>query len=120
MNLSGQTIAFLLRFYKRTPNDIIVIHDDIDLPKKTVKYKFWWSAGWQNGVKDTIAKLGTDQFARIRIGIDRPSHESISVADYVLSNLSQGEIEDIASISDQVIDKIDHHFDQKDLQANQK
>ena len=117
MNLSGQTVSFLLHFYKRTPNDIILIHDDIDLPKWTIRYKFGWSAGWQNGVKDTIAKLGTDQFARIKIGIDRPSHESISVADYVLSNLSKEEIEHIPITTDKVLEKIDHHFFQKELQA---
>lgn len=120
MNLSGQTISFLLNFYKRTANDIVLIHDDIDLPQGTIRYKFGWSSGGQNGVKDTIAKIGTDQFARIKIGIDRPSHPSADVADYVLSKLSKEQSESIPDYTDEVIKKIDHHFLQKDLQVFDK
>jgi len=117
MNLSGQTVSSLLWYYKLTPADIVVIHDDIDLPTGTIRRRIGGSSGWQNGVKDIINKLGTDQFARVKIGIDRPSHESISVADHVLSNLSKESLDTIAITSDQVLDKINHHFLQKQLQA---
>lgn len=117
MNLSGQTVSSLLWYYKLTPADIVVIHDDIDLPTGTIRRRIGGSSGWQNGVKDIINKLGTDQFARVKIGIDRPSHESISVADHVLSNLSKESLDTIANTSDEVLDKINHHFFQKQLQA---
>lgn len=117
MNLSGQTVSSLLWYYKLTPADIVVIHDDIDLPTGTIRRRIGGSSGWQNGVKDIINKLGTDQFARVKIGIDRPSHESISVADHVLSNLSKESLDTIAITSDEVLDKINHHFLQKQLQA---
>ena len=120
MNLSGQTVSFLLRFYKRTPNDIIVIHDDIDLPNDTIRYKFWGSAGGQNGIKDIIAKLGTDQFARIKIGVGRPWHANVDIADYVLSTIPKEQWEKIISYADEVLKKIEHHFLQKDLQVSNK
>lgn len=117
MNLSGQTVSSLLWYYKLIPADIVVVHDDIDLPTGTIRRRIGGSSGWQNGVKDIINKLGTDQFARVKIGIDRPSHESISVADHVLSNLSKESLDTIANTSDEVLDKINHHFLQKQLQA---
>ncbi len=110
MNLSGQTVSFLCNFYKLTPADIIVIHDDIDLKNGTIKYKFGWSSGGQNGVKNIIAKLDTDQFARIRIGIDRPSHSVYDIADYVLWNLPNNELENIDNYSDETLEKLSHHF----------
>lgn len=110
MNLSGQTVSFLCNFYKCTNKDIIVIHDDIDLVKGTVKYKFGGSAWGQNGVKSIIASMGTDQFARIRLGIDRPPHPAASVSDYVLGNLSQQELENIPQLTEEVLDKLSQHF----------
>ena len=110
MNLSGQTISSLLWYYKLTPADIVVIYDDIDLPLETIRRKFGWSSGGQNGIKDTIVRLGTDQFARVKIGIDRPSHPAADIADYVLSNLPKDTIENIWQITHQVVDKLNTHF----------
>jgi PTH1 family peptidyl-tRNA hydrolase len=110
MNLSGQTISSLLWYYKLTAADIVVIHDDIDLPTGTIRRKIGGSSGGQNGVKDTIAKLGTDNFARVKIGIDRPSHPAADIADYVLSKLSKESLEHMRQTADQVLDRLNNHF----------
>lgn len=110
MNLSGQSISSLLWYYKLTPADIVVIHDDIDLPLWTIRRKFGGSSGGQNGIKDTILRLGTDQFARVKIGIDRPSHPSADIADYVLSNLSKDTLDSLPHIAQEVLKKIDTHM----------
>ncbi len=110
MNLSGQTVASLLWYYKLTANDIVIIHDDIDLPIGTIRRRVGGSSGGQNGVKDTIAKLGTDNFARIKIGIDRPSHPAADIADYVLSKLPKENIEHMRQTADLVLEKLNTHF----------
>lgn len=102
MNRSGWAVSAVARFYKIEPKDILVIHDDIDLPVGKIQLKLWWSSAGHNGLKDIIEKIWTNQFYRLRIGIDRPQptygkdpksipiyHEN--VADYVLSNFKKEE-----------------------------
>lgn len=110
MNLSGQTVASLLWYYKLTPADIVVVHDDIDLPSGTIRRKQGWSAGGQNGLKDIITKIGTQDFGRIRIGIGRPSHPSADIADYVLSHIDNTTKGQLPFYKEQMQDKLDHHF----------
>jgi PTH1 family peptidyl-tRNA hydrolase len=110
MNLSGQTVSSLLWYYKLTPADIVIIHDDIDLPTGTIRRKVGGSSWGQNGIKDIITKLGSDNFARIKIGIDRPSHPAADIADYVLSKLSKENLEQMRQTADHVLDKLNTHF----------
>lgn len=94
MNRSGGSIAALAHFYKINPQDIIVLHDELDIPAGTAKLKLGGSSGGHNGLKDTQAKLGTDKFWRLRIGIDHPRNSSIPlqpVVDYVLKAPKQSE-----------------------------
>lgn len=110
MNLSGQTVSSLLWYYKLTPKDIVIIHDDIDLSEDIIKRKFWWSSWGQNGIKDTINKIWTQDFARIKVGIGRPSHPSADIADYVLSQLSKDQLEYMRQKANQVVEKLETHF----------
>lgn len=110
MNLSGQTVSSLLWYYKLSPADIVIVHDDIDLTEWTIKWKFWWSSGWQNWVKDTINKIWTEEFARVRVGIGRPSHPWADVADYVLSQLPKEKLEYMRETANQVLEKLNTHF----------
>ncbi len=90
MNLSGIAVSQLVNYYKLDPKkDILVISDDIDMEFWKVRFRTEWSHGWQNGLRDIIGKLGTQEFARIKIGIGR--HEHMSVSDWVLSQFSQDE-----------------------------
>lgn len=90
MNRSWGAVGAIANFYKIEPTDILVIHDDIDLPVWKVQLKLWGSSAGHNGLKDIIAKLGTKEFRRLRIWVDRPVHQD-DVADYVLSSFKKEE-----------------------------
>lgn len=90
MNRSWGAVWALANFYKIEPKDILVIHDDIDLPVWKIQLKLWGSSAGHNGLKDIIAKLATNEFWRLRIGVDRPANQQ-DVADYVLSNFKKEE-----------------------------
>lgn len=91
MNLSGDSISALTNFYKLDPaRELIVIYDDISLDPGNIRIRKKGSAGGHNGVKDIIAKIGTDQFPRIKVGVGAKP-ENWDLADYVLSRFSQGE-----------------------------
>lgn len=90
MNLSGQSISACMKYLKLTPENILVAHDDIDLPAGVVKLKFDGGDGGHNGLKDTIAHLHTKQFYRLRIGVGRPTHHK-EVVDYVLEAPSRAD-----------------------------
>lgn len=84
MNKSGQAVAALARFYKIAPENILVAHDELDLPPGTVRLKQGGGHGGHNGLRDTIAQLGGSRdFQRLRIGIGHPGHSS-QVTGYVL------------------------------------
>ncbi|MCH9845052.1 MAG: aminoacyl-tRNA hydrolase [Alphaproteobacteria bacterium] len=93
MNLSGAPIGKLLNFYQIPPANLLVIHDELDLPSGTVKLKFSGGTAGHNGLKDICNHIGKDYW-RLRIGIDHPGHPS-RVSDYVLSNFSKTEMTDI-------------------------
>jgi PTH1 family peptidyl-tRNA hydrolase len=83
MNRSGQSVGALARFYRIPPEQILVIHDDLDLPPGTVRLKRGGGHGGHNGLRDIIAHLGSRDFLRLRIGIGHPG-EARQVTDYVL------------------------------------
>ena len=83
MNKSGQAIAALARFYKIAPENILVAHDELDLPPGEARLKTGGGHGGHNGLRDTIAQLGSREFQRLRIGIGHPGHSS-QVTGYVL------------------------------------
>lgn len=85
MNLSGQSVKSLLQKYSATPDDLIIIYDDIDIDRFSVRARASGSAGTHNGMKSIVQCLGTDKFKRIRIGIGREN--VYDLADYVLSNV---------------------------------
>lgn len=85
MNLSGQAVAALAGFYKIKPEQILVVHDELDLPAGTAKFKTGGGHGGQNGLRDIISKLGNNPgFHRLRIGIGHPGDKS-KVTGHVLS-----------------------------------
>jgi PTH1 family peptidyl-tRNA hydrolase len=84
MNLSGESVQEALHFYKLDPKtDLIVIHDDLDLPVGTLRLTGGAGPGGHNGVKSIIEKLGLKEFARVRVGIGHPVDRT-PVEDYVL------------------------------------
>jgi PTH1 family peptidyl-tRNA hydrolase len=85
MNDSGVAVADLMRFYKLAPADLLVICDDLDLPRARVRLRPNGSAGGQHGLESTILQLGRNDFARIKIGIGRPLHGRDENVDFLLS-----------------------------------
>jgi PTH1 family peptidyl-tRNA hydrolase len=89
MNLSGKSVQAVANFYKINPNDILVIHDDIDLPYGAIKIKKGGGHGGHNGLK-SIDSLISKEYNRLRIGVGKPEHKS-QVASYVLSDFEKEE-----------------------------
>lgn len=90
MNLSGQSVGSLVRFYKIPLENLLVIHDDLDIPLGTIRIRPAGGSAGQRGVGSTIDQLGTHEFPRLRLGIGRPPGR-MEAADYVLENFSSGE-----------------------------
>lgn len=91
MNLSGTSVAEAVRFYKLDPKtDLFVVCDDLDLPVAKIRVRETAGSGGQKGLKDIIAKLGVQDFARLRIGIGRPSSTD-QVVDFVLTPFRKDE-----------------------------
>ena len=87
MNQSGRAVAALAGFYKLVPGEILIVHDELDLPPGTARLKKGGGTGGHNGVNDVAAHLGTKDFWRLRIGIGHPRDQAASeleVLDYVL------------------------------------
>lgn len=106
MNRSGECIKAVLDFYKLTPADLVVIYDDVSLPLGDVRIRERGSSGGQKGMQDTIDRLKTQEFVRVRIGID-PKPEGFDLADYVLSRFKPEEhqkmIDGVTKAGDAVI-----------------
>ncbi|OFT24271.1 aminoacyl-tRNA hydrolase [Neisseria sp. HMSC03D10] len=87
MNRSGQAVAALAQFYKIKPEEILVVHDELDIPCGRIKFKLGGGNGGHNGLKDIQARLGTPDFYRLRLGIDHPGNRNL-VVGYVLNKPS--------------------------------
>jgi PTH1 family peptidyl-tRNA hydrolase len=98
MNLSGESIRAVVDYYQIEEDNLVVVYDDLDLPVGKIRLRQKGSAGGHNGIKSTIAHLGTQEFNRIRIGIDRPP-KGMKVPDYVLGRFS---MDDQISVTDAV------------------
>lgn len=90
MNLSGQAVKAAIRRFNGSPEDLLVVHDDLDLPLGRVKIRKKGGSGGHKGVQSVIDLLGTNEFARIRIGIGRPQRGD--VVDFVLGNFTDAEL----------------------------
>lgn len=90
MNLSGNAVRSFIEYYKYDVNDLIVFHDDLDLPLGKVRIREIGSSGGQRGMKSIIENLGTSNIKRVRIGIDKPSTTDETI-NYVLHTLTKQE-----------------------------
>jgi PTH1 family peptidyl-tRNA hydrolase len=91
MNVTGPPLKGLFREFELTPNELIVIHDDLDLEPGRLRIKLSGGHGGHNGIKSIIEALGTPEFIRLKIGIGRPAPGQNS-ADYVLERVTQDEM----------------------------
>jgi len=91
MNESGRAVGPLLSWYKLEPEDLVVVHDDMDIPAGTIRIRKKGSAGGHNGIKSLLAHVGDEHFTRVRIGIGRPL-PGWSVIDHVLAPFPSEEV----------------------------
>jgi PTH1 family peptidyl-tRNA hydrolase len=91
MNLSGQSVQGLIRFYKLPLTNLLVAHDDLDLPPGTIRIRPDGGSAGQKGMESIIERLGTDEFPRLRLGIGRPPGR-MEAPDYVLLDFPAGEM----------------------------
>jgi len=102
MNLSGEAVSGLLRFYKIPAENLMVVHDDIDLPFGVLRLRPGGGSAGQKGVQSIIDRIGGQDFPRLRVGIGRPPG-SRGGAGYVLKNFSPEEQKDLVYIIDNAV-----------------
>jgi PTH1 family peptidyl-tRNA hydrolase len=105
MNLSGQSIQGLAKFYKLPLENMIVAHDDLDIPFGTIRIRPGGGPGGQKGVASTIERLGSKEFRRLRIGIGRPPGR-MDPAAYVLQDFPKGDQILLSEILDRAADAV--------------
>ncbi|MGB3751491.1 MAG: aminoacyl-tRNA hydrolase [Arcobacteraceae bacterium] len=104
MNLSGESILSIAEYYNIANENIIIVHDDLDLPFGTVKYKVGGGHGGHNGLRSIDSHIGKD-YIRVRVGIGKPEEKG-DVANYVLSNFTKEEFAALSAIISHVIKSI--------------
>jgi len=105
MNRSGQAALSLSHYFKVPPEQILVAHDELDLPAGVVRLKQGGGHAGHNGLRDTMAALGSRDFYRLRIGIDHPEDRS-RVVDYVLSRPSRADEQAIEAALEEAVDAL--------------
>jgi len=93
MNLSGESVSSLINFYKIPLENVLVIYDDLDLPKGNIRFRKNGSAGSHNGMKNIVQLLSSTNFARARIGIAKEVSSPIPTIDYVLMNIPKDKLD---------------------------
>jgi len=103
MNLSGGPVASLSQFYKVPPDQVVAVHDELDIPFGQVRAKIGGGEGGHNGLRSMSKSLGTKDYARVRFGISRPPGRQ-DPADYVLSDFSSVERKELEFLVDRAAD----------------
>ncbi|MCB0370194.1 MAG: aminoacyl-tRNA hydrolase [Bdellovibrionales bacterium] len=107
MNLSGDAVIQAMQFYKIPTSQLLVIHDEIDQPFGKIKIQKNRGHGGHNGIRDISTKLGTSDYLRLRLGVGRPPHPNMNVADYVLQKFSQDEMTELPGFLEQGVQAIE-------------
>ncbi len=106
MNESGGGVKAVLGFYKVTPEQLVVVHDELDIPFAQIRLKVGGGAGGHNGIKSLDAALGTKDYARVRVGIGRPPGR-MDPADFVLRDFSPAERKELPLLIERGADAVE-------------
>ena len=106
MNLSGGPTSSLMSFYKIAPENLIVAHDELDIPPTTFRLKLGGGHGGHNGLRDIISAIDSKDFIRVRLGIGRPPG-SMDAADFVLKNFSASDLAQFKTTLEVAADAVD-------------
>ena len=106
MNVSGGPTAALANFYGITPDHVVAVHDEIDIPFNTVKLKIGGGEGGHNGLRDISKALATKDYLRVRVGVGRPPGR-METADYVLRDFGTAELKELPFLLDEAADAVE-------------
>jgi len=106
MNVSGGPVSALASFYGITPDHVVAVHDEIDIPFNTVKLKTGGGEGGHNGLRDISKALGTKDYLRVRVGVGRPPGR-METADYVLRDFGTAELKELPFLLDEAADAVE-------------
>ncbi len=106
MNVSGGPVAALARYHQVPPDQVVVVHDELDLPFATVRLKSGGGEGGHNGLRSVSQSLGTRDYLRVRVGIGRPPGRT-DPADFVLSDFAKAERADLPWLVDAAADAVE-------------
>lgn len=113
MNLSGGAVARVKNLYKIPPENILIVHDEIDFPFGKLKRKLGGGHAGHNGLRDIIDRIGSNQFFRLRFGVGKPNHPDFEVADYVLSSFFSEEKNQLPKLLDDSIAILENWIKEK-------
>ena len=119
MNVSGGPVAGLANFYGISPDRIVAVHDEIDIPFNTVKLKIGGGEGGHNGLRDISKALSTKDYLRVRVGVGRPPGR-MDTADYVLRDFGTAEKKELPFLLDEAADAVEMLLADGLLAAQQK
>ncbi|WP_026534901.1 aminoacyl-tRNA hydrolase [Arthrobacter sp. H14] len=119
MNLSGGPTSALVKFYGISPENVIAVHDEIDIPFNTVKLKRGGGEGGHNGLRDISKALGTKDYLRVRVGVGRPPGR-MAAADYVLKDFAPSERGDLPLVIQDGADAVEMLVNEGLLTAQQR
>jgi PTH1 family peptidyl-tRNA hydrolase len=106
MNLSGRAVSALMSYFKLTPGDLVIIHDDLDVPPWRLKLTERGGPGGHRGILDIMATLNTEEFLRVKLGIGRPP-AMMPPENYVLSHFPAVEAENVAQLIERAAQAVD-------------
>ena len=106
MNVSGGPVSALANFYGITPDHVVAVHDEIDIPFNTVKLKIGGGEGGHNGLRDISKALATKDYLRVRVGVGRPPGR-MDTADYVLRDFGTAELKELPFLLDEAADAVE-------------
>lgn len=117
MNLSGDAVSKIVNYFKVASEDILIVHDELDLPLGKIKIRLGGAAAGHHGVEDIIKKLGTDKFGRLRLGIGNPKtreaeHNHISVDSFVVAKFNEHEVSDVKHLIKQGLKALGIYLDE--------
>ena len=113
MNLSGNAVVKLKKWYKVDNKDILIIFDDIDIPFGTFRYREKGSGGSHNGMKNIVQMLSTEEISRLRIGIGGLKHEKQDMADFVLQKFKKDELKNLEDIFFEASKKVEEFIEKE-------
>lgn len=105
MNLSGESVTAAARFFKVDPEDLVVVHDEIDLPFGTIRVKLGGGLAGHNGLRSIAGLLGSQDFVRVRFGVGKPGGRSVT--GHVLGGFAKGEAGELPDLVDRAADAVE-------------